>query len=359
MVGAVLVAVAGCGSSGSSGSSGSTANTSPTSSGGSSGTVSVVVGTGTPVKVSSGPLKIGIFMNAMSNSWQQALANAAAAKAKSFGWQATIQQFGFDQQAMQDALQSAATTHKYDAIVIVPIDGNGSCDMLTQTLPKANVLVVNSTFTLCGRDLKTGNDSWSPGTVAYCPTQLNVPQYAEDWIREAAKLNPGPQKVAIVGGPAQAGNTLLMKSLMQKIDAENTGFDIRDVIATDWTTPTAFTSVQAYLQAHPDTTVLLSTYSPDTTRGIVQAVQAAGMTGKVKIGDAGGSSYAIDQIKSGGVQFTLPYFPVQEGQCDVQAIKNAQDGNTSTRVYYQAKGGEQNPYFFVTKQNVDSFKPEF
>ena len=68
-----------------------TACGSPSDTSASSGsTVSVDVGTDKPVELKTGPLKIGIFMNSMSNQWDQTLVDSAKATAASFGWETSV-----------------------------------------------------------------------------------------------------------------------------------------------------------------------------------------------------------------------------------------------------------------------------
>jgi hypothetical protein len=65
------------------------------------------------LKVPTSSLKIGIFMNGLSNQGQQNLANSAEQTAKSFGCSVVVLNFNFDQQAEINAPQDAATsTHR-------------------------------------------------------------------------------------------------------------------------------------------------------------------------------------------------------------------------------------------------------
>jgi ribose transport system substrate-binding protein len=329
------------------------------SSGGSSSgeTVAVDVGTDTPVQLPEGPLRVGIFMNAQSNQWQQNLAESAKETAESYGWEATVLEFNFDQQAMSNALLNAATSHSYDAIAVTPIDGQASCQLLTETLPQANVLVTVGGTTVCGRDLETGDEMWAPGTLSYHSVAPSA-DYARAWLENTIELFPGPQKVALVVGPEQNGNTILMHQLAEEFAESNPDFQIRDFINTDYTTPTTVTAVQGYLQANPDTTLVLSVYSPDLSRGVVQALEAQGLAGQIPVSDMGGAQYSVDQIRAGNISLTMPYYPVTSGANMIEAIKNAQDGETPVRVVDEIPGGLENAPV-VTQENVDSFDPQY
>ncbi|MEN2738440.1 sugar ABC transporter substrate-binding protein [Microbacterium sp. X-17] len=344
----LLFGLAGCGSLGS---TDSRAGASPGS------TVAVDVGTDKPVQLPTGKLKIGYFMNAMSNQWQKAITTAATEKAKEFGWDIDILDFNYDQQKMLDAMQTAVTNKTYDAWIVNPIDGVASCKMLTQTAPAANILVTVTGTTVCGRDLNTGTDLWAPGTYSY-HAMAPSPDYNRAWFAALAKANPGPQTVAIMVGPAENGATILAQKTAQEFEAAHPEFHIADYVYTDYTAPTSLKEAQSYLQAHKDTTLMLSIYSPDISQGMVQAVKSVGLDGKIKLSDAGGSQYTVDQIKAGVIQLTMPFYPKTQGENAVQAIKDAQDGVTPKRIYDEIPGGVQNA-LVVDSSNVADFTPQF
>jgi ABC-type glucose/galactose transport system permease subunit len=66
------------------------------------------------------------------------------------------------------------------------------------------------------------------------------------------------------------------------------GVLILSTMSTDWTSATALTDTQNLLQAHPDVNTVLLAYGGELP-GVVQAVKSAGMSGKVKVFDIGGS----------------------------------------------------------------------
>jgi ABC-type sugar transport system substrate-binding protein len=346
---AAALALLGTSACGSLGSSNSDSN-------GSGKTVSVDVGLDKPVKLPEGKLKIGVFMNAQSNQWQKNIVAAEKARAAKFGWGIEVLDFNYDQQKMLDAMQNAVTNHTYDAWVVNPIDGAASCKMVSQTAPAANILVTVTGTTVCGRDLNAGKELWAPGTYSYHALAPS-PDYFKAWFAATAAANPGPQKVAILVGPAENGASILTKKIAEQFEADNPDFDVVDYIYTDFTAPTSLTETQSYLQAHKNTTLLMSIYSPDISQGMVQAVDSVGMTGKLAMTDAGGSQFTVDQIKAGVIQLTMPYYPITQGENAIQAIKDAQDGVTPKRIYDEIPGGIGSA-LVVDKSNVDDFDPQ-
>ena len=159
-------------------------------------------------------------------------------------------------------------------------------------------------------------------------------------------------------GPPEQGNTVIMHKLAEEFKTTHPDFKVTDFITTDYSTPTTFAATQNYLQANPDTTVLMSVYSPDVSRGVVQALTAQNLAGKVKLTDMGGSQYTIDQMKADGIQLTMPYYPVNSGKGMIQSIKDAQDGKTVMHVNDEIPGGIANAPV-ITADNLASFTPQF
>ena len=345
-----------CSSSGSSSSSSTAASSSN-----SSGTVAVNVGTGTPVHLKKGPLHIGIFMNDTTNQWEQDVANSAKATAESYGWTADILTPQFDVQTQLNQIQTAATDHTYDAIVAVPVDGQLECTAFTKTLPAANILVSIAATPLCNTAAATGVGLWSPGTLNWVGGTGVTAAYIRSWLNAAARLNPGPQNAVFVAGPQTISVTQLSQVVVKQWQPSHPDFKITNFLYTDFTTPSGYAATLAYMRAHPSTTVVLSTYSPDLTRGVVQALKALGLAGKIKVADSGGSNYSYQQISAGTVQFTSPLFPIETGKYMVQSIKAAQAGQTPERYISDippALGSPQN-IPIITKANMNIFKPEY
>jgi ribose transport system substrate-binding protein len=315
------------------------------------------VGTGTPVKLKKGKLKVALFMNAQTNEWQINLAQAAKKQAEEYGWDFTLFQANFSQQLMLNQMQNAVTNKSFDAIGIVPIDGAGSCQMVSKTMPENNILVTVGGTTVCGRDLKSGDEMWSPGTLSYACVAPSH-DYASLWLEKVAALYPGKQTAALVVGPEDNGNTILMHQLAKDFQAKHPDFQIRDFINTDFTTPKTQSAVTTYLQAHKDVTVLLSVYSPDLSRGVVNALKTTGQVGKVKVADMGGGQYSVEQIKAGAVQLTMPYYPVTQGANLMKSIKDAQDGKAPVRIVDEIPGGLANAPV-ITADNVSTYTPQY
>lgn len=268
-LGAITLAAAiGCSSS-SSGAGGSGSSTSG------SGTVSVNVGSSKPISLKKGKLNVALYMNSQTNAYQQQIINGAKEQAAQYGWNLTVFQANFDLQTQNDQYQQAATSHQFDAIATVPVDGDGSCSVLTKTLPAVNVLVVVGGVPLCNRDANSGVETWAPGTYSYDTVCASYDCHVI-WLGATVKAFPGKQNAVMVVGQENNAGTIYDKKIMAELAKTYPDFDVHDWIYTDFTTATTQAAVSTYLQGHPGTTVIVDAYSPDIARGVVNAVEAKG-----------------------------------------------------------------------------------
>jgi ABC-type sugar transport system substrate-binding protein len=323
------------------------------------GTVSVDIGTGTRIKLPKGKLKIGVFTQGQANQFNEVLADGATKEAAKYDYDVTIVGADFDLNKQMNQLQNAATNKSFDAIILEPISATAACTMLTKTLPAANVLTVTAGSS-CDKNLTdAGEDLWVPGTLASVAGDTTI-TYVRKFLEIAAERHPGPQKVAFATGPDIDPLVIAQKKVVAEMAKSNPDFHV-DFVYGDWSTPTALSATQNYLTAHKDTTLLLSAYSPDITRGVIAALTSTDQLGKIPVLDQGGTSYSVEQIKDGNIDFTMPYFPSNYGAYAVKAIHDAQTGAKISRfvsVVPPEYGTVDNPTV-VDSKNLDSYTPAY
>jgi len=323
---------------------------------GSDGTVSVSVGTGTPVKIPKGPLKIGYFSNGNPNQWNSSQIAAVEAEAKKYGYTVSVVNAGGSLNTQLSQMQTAAVDHTYNAAIVQAIQGEPECADMTKVMPAANILVVSSGPDCSSALTNAGDGLWFPGTYATSGGDTSI-TYARAFFEEAAKEFPGPQQVAVVTGPV--GNDLVTseQDVLSSLAKTNPQFHVAGVVNTGWTAPTALSATESFLEAHPNITVVLSTYSPDVTQGVIDALRALGKLGKVKVADQGGTTYDVSQIQAGNIDFTLPYFPNNYGTYAVDAIHDAQLGRSPQRFISDvpSKYGTLTNPVIITKANVATY----
>jgi ribose transport system substrate-binding protein len=198
---------------------------------------------------------------------------------------------------------------------------------------------------------KSPNELWAPGTLNFVGSN-NYLGYIDSWFTAAAKANPGTQHVAVVLGPAVAAQTHVVEVSLAKFKKANPKYTV-DTIYGDYSAPTAFNQTQTYLQGHPDTSLILSIYTPDVSQGILKAVDAAGLQGKINIVDQGFGDFSLDQIKAGNIQFSTLFFPANQMKLTIESLVNAQKGKPGPRFVDDSVIGSAAKPFIINKSTVD------
>jgi ribose transport system substrate-binding protein len=292
-------------------------------------------------------LNIASFHGGSNNTYLQANIKAVQDTAAKYGIKAHIFDANFDTTQMQNQAESALT-QGYNAWVFGALDPNQSCQIVKKAISQGIVVSVQNQA-LCG------DTTYTPGTLAFVGGQTR--DVYNSFIDYAfSKINKG--KVAIITGPALNANTENMLGALATYQPKYPDIQVVANQQLDYTTDKAFTVAQDIVQANPDLTAILSNYS-GMTQGIVQAVKAANLGDKIKIYDMGGNEWAASAVKNGDIEMTLPFLPFEETSVAVRALCDYADGKP-VKTYYNLTDELTFPGApFVTKDNVDQFKPEY
>jgi ribose transport system substrate-binding protein len=103
---------------------------------------------------------------------------------------------------------------------------------------------------------------------------------------------------------------------------------------------------------------MIANYS-EPTKGIVEAVKAAGRSGKVRVYDMGGNKWAIDAVKKGELQMSLPLLPYNEIVVSLELLADHWQGKKVPRFYDLTKELRFPGAPFVTKANASKFKAQY
>lgn len=361
--------VVGCGggsdssSSGSETSSGSTESTESSTSGEeASGTVSVDVGEGQTVEYTTSPLTIGVFLPGLVNQALRETWEGAKEQAAKEGAKAVLYDSGFDPTKQLNQIQNAIQQGSIDAAIIEADDSNVVCNAFSKEAPEAGILVSVAIIPLCEKETeqqgKSPEELWQPGTLNYSGSN-NYVGFIEKWFEEAANALPGKQVVVPVVGQATIGQTLLVEKALEGYEAANPSseFEVADFIYSNYETTDAFNQTQTYLQAHPDTTVMMSINSPDTTEGMIKAIEAAGLEDQVKVVDLGiAGPETTKLITEGKTVLGLPYFSASATAHSVESLVAAQSGEEQPRYIDDSFIGSAEEPFVVTKKTLPEFE---
>jgi ribose transport system substrate-binding protein len=322
--------------------------------------VTVDVGGGKTLQLPTGKLKIGLSLQGMATAFNQALVAGAQSEAAKYGYEITVMDAAFDLNKQLNQIQTAASNKTYDVVAVEPLAAPSLCDVTTKTLPDAGIVAV-AIGTPCQTNLKeAGDDLWVPGLLTTVAGDTSL-TYARAFFEQAATRYAGPQKVVLVTGPQVDPLVIVENQLLKELAAKHPDFKVEALIYGDWTTPTAQSKTLQYLQSHPETTVVLSAYSPDVSRGVVAALTAQGKLGKLKFADVGASKFTVDQIKAGNIDFSMPYYPDQYGVQLVDALHQAQTGATVPHFTSNvpAEYGTVDKPVVISKDNVGSFTARY
>lgn len=308
------------------------------------------LGEGKSVEIGCDKLSIAFLSPGANNEYLQAAIRGVQEEAASAGASVEVFDAGWNAETQANQAQNVIAAGKFNAIIAESVDGNQACKVFSEEAPKANILVVTKNAPICGRQTKSGDGYWTPGTLSYVGGTQGASE-TQQWLEQIVKENPGPQTVAIFTGGDLNSNTINMNEAEKAIRAAHPDFHIIADVRTDYTVKDGNAKAQALLQANPELTVIISNYS-DPTRGVVQAVKQAGLADRIKVYDLGGNKWAFNALKAGDLASTRTLTPYTEGKKAVQALAAAWKGETVPKhVPLEA--------VVVTPQNIDQYKPEF
>ena len=339
---AILIALiaAACGSSGS-----SSSNTSQPS-GGSS----------TTGATKQSP--IGVFISgSKAVTYSVAEVEGLDQGAKATGIPYQLFEGNFDPGTQYTQLQNAFEAKRFTNYIIHPAADN-LCQLVKDAVAsqKINVVVMNAP--LCGQHTATGDALWTPGTVTFVGGNPNFPGYLRFW-KTFATMIPAGAKILSVTGPKINGNAVGWVAGLEAAKAAGSDLNVVATLNSDYTTPTTLKDVTAYLQANRDVDTVVTNYIA-MTQGVVKAVQALGLSAKVKVYDYGGDKEALTLIKAGDVVATTPYFPVSMAAAAYDAIaKVLADKPVPHFIGEDGNSELTNKFYWITKDNADTFTPQY
>lgn len=318
--------------------------------------VTVDVGNGMTVKVDpSKPLNIAFFEPVANTSYVQANIKGAQDAAKKYGASISVFDGKISPTTQGNQVQNALQSKKYQGFVIFPVAGQLLCKAATEDAPKAGILVTVFQNPVCDKATAVGEDQWAPGTVEYVGGAESVDAVIR-LLDLVAERNPGEHKLGIFTGDELDSNTARMTKALEGFKVKHPNLQVVDVRRTDYTVPTSMQRAQNMIQSHPDIDIVVTNYS-NITRGAVDALQAAGKIGKVKVYDIGGTSWAKKAIENGWIELTVPMYAYSIGYVATENLIKAYQGKSVPR-YVPNDGGPVDAPFTIDKTNVAQFQPE-
>jgi ribose transport system substrate-binding protein len=246
-------------------------------------------------------------------------------------------------------LQTAASSGRFDAIIVQPIFGTGLITGVQDAI--ANKVKVVNMDQILGKDLSTDQpqvDGLS-GNVVFVPTEIGD-KLGKLVVDACASKNLDPCKVGYLYDIKASALDVAIRGAFQKAIA---GSPVKIVAQGEsfFTPAKGLAAAQNMLQAHDDLNLIVG-----SDQGIEGAVQAIGKKPVLLVG-YGGSAAGIQGVAAGQWFGDVAQLPASEGRLAAQAaIKAVREGKDT---------GGQNPVAdlpaegVVTKDNAAQFTAEW
>jgi ribose transport system substrate-binding protein len=256
-----------------------------------------------------------------------------------------------DPQKQVTQLQDIMTSGKYNAVVVYPLSPDLTCDLLTRQMPESGILTV-----AVGNPACTTGDS--AGVVTTVPDTGGTDYVYPAWAKEIAKQERDGRALVLTGPELDLGAKMAGEAT-EAVFPEY-GNEVLALLRTDFTQADSLQKTQDALQAHPSTTMIVSSF-PEGTQAALTAVKVAGVEDQVKIYDFGANAHALEEIKKGLVAGSSPFYPYTKVRTAFIALQLVRHGvPVDPHIPYSGHAPESMrsdgaEIMFVTSDNVASF----
>lgn len=288
-------------------------------------TVTIDVG-GSTIKIEKDKkLKVGFFVNgAISTFFQTAIAWAKV-QADAYGYEVEVVDGAWDPAKQADQIQTAISTKKYDAIVVIPVDGLGACDSFTKQAAEAGILVIDYFNPMCGKDAEPIENWYVPGLLGVVGGGTTSDIY-QAFVERAMAAHPEGKGMSLSLEASMCTCAGIYSSALDAALTSYPGVDLTQTAAASPDKAGGQAVTEQYLKDNPDAEFIVA-LSDETGAGAVDAVEAAGLTDKVKVYMSGGTPPIIAFMEAGKVSGTHPYYMGSAAQSALLMLHEAVAGN--------------------------------
>ena len=302
---------------------------------------------------STGQTQVAYLSASSANTWLASSKKAmdAVAAANHIKLTEFDAQFKPGEQSRQ--IQDILASGKYKGIVIASVDGAGIIpDLQNAISQKLQVAILNQ---IVGTKLDTPDPQFAgPAVSVLAPPLTSGKRMGELALRACQGVSPcrvvyfyGIKGTPIDTALRQGFDSVVSQNPAIKVVAEAEG----KYLGPD----TALKATQDVLQKTPDFDVVVG--ADQSIQGAQLALQDAGKAGRVKLIGLGGSTPAIESIKSGAWFGDVFGAPRTEGRLAMEAlVKALKDGTRTGGVDADTTLPDD---ALVTRANVDKFTPQW
>lgn len=297
-------------------------------------------------------LEIAYLSFAVANSYDAPMLASAQAAAAAGNAKLTVFDANLDPAAQAKQLQDAVASGKFDGIITQPLFGAGLVAGVKEAI--AAGIAVGNIDQILGDDQTTAEAQVDGlmANVAFVPSTLGR-KIGELVVKACAELGANPCTVGYIYSVKAAALDTTLKLAYDEVVASHPEIQIVGEGESFYTTALGLKASQDLLQAHPDISIILG--ADQAITGAVQAVDAAGLKGKVLLVGYGGGAIALQGIASGERFGTVMQMPATEGRLGteqlIQAIRTGIPAPGMDPLEDLPEGG------VVTRANVDTFLP--
>jgi ABC-type sugar transport system substrate-binding protein len=298
--------------------------------------------------------RIGYLTECVDNPYCLArLAGLKDAAAK-YGFQFKIFDANFSPATQAKVVQDAVT-EGFDGYLFGPAAAQPACGLYNRLIKPTGKPVVSLDIAMCG------DADYTAGTAA--TLHMQGPLHFNEALEHAFATCVGKCKVAAVGGFVGSDLFTYWENAIKKAAAKYPNVTVVVDEPANFDPRIALKKIQDALLAHPDITMVVSSWD-DMSRGVEQAVVAAGkVPGKdVKIFSGGATKVGVAKVKAGTWAMTTAYLPYEESYYGALALLMALEGKPLNAHIDEAllpKILDSTGTIFITKDNVDKYKPNY
>ncbi|MEW5919366.1 MAG: sugar ABC transporter substrate-binding protein [Bacillota bacterium] len=201
---------------------------------------------------------------------------------------------------------------KVDAILVSPISVDG-LKVSYEAAKEAGIPAISIARSIANPELEAafvGLDWYESGSVI------------GKWIADEIG---GKGKVAMLAGPAGAYMVLRMTEAIKDVLAEHPGIEIVAELYSTHTKENGLRLAEDVLVANPDVDVIYCN-NDELALGAVEAVEAAGRLGKVKVTGFNAVPGAVQSVREGRMAMTISLRPESWGKMAMEVVKNVLEG---------------------------------
>jgi ribose transport system substrate-binding protein len=261
---------------------------------------------------SAKPVRLAFFNAVAANAYTASVYSAIKAEAKASGSSVTQFDAAFDQNKQISQMQDAIVSKKFDAFVVLPVNG-AVLTAPTAAAGKAGIKVV-SVFNNIGPDLDSITPQ-VPGVVSVVASRLSVNGTLLGNLIVSACAKKNPCNVAYMPGSFKQATEKIRLDALNKVVKKKSAIKMKASAEGGYLADPALKAATDLLQANPNIDVF-ATSGDQMMTGIIQAVKSAGLLGKVKLIGDGTTIEGVAWVRQGilfGDPVALPYTEGQQG----------------------------------------------